>query len=159
MPVYEPARGNPIQIQEGTPLSTIEVIKCIYRDLSNSELLKKCLHGKTQNVIEASNRTIWEWFPKTHIVSKSIVEAAVKNTVACFINGNITRSKVLSNLGIVPWSWCVTTLQKLDKARIHQAEFRVRSSIQQGRRLERRAAESKYYEGKQKEADYGAGKY
>ena len=63
---------------------------------------------------------------------------------------------MLSKLGIVPGSWCVTTLQKLDKARIQQADFRAKSSVQQERRLKRRAAKSKHDEEKQNEADYGA---
>ena len=39
----------------GLPLSVIKHLKPIYSELSNDDLLKKCLHGKTQNQNESLN--------------------------------------------------------------------------------------------------------
>ena len=49
---YKPVSGLPIDI--------IAKLKPTYNDLSNKELLSKCLHGKTQNQNESFNGTIWE---------------------------------------------------------------------------------------------------
>ena len=45
-------RQEPNYQHHGLPLAVMEAIKPIYRDLSQPDLLKKCLHGKTQNVNE-----------------------------------------------------------------------------------------------------------
>ena len=37
----------------GMPIAVYGIIKPIFLDLSNDTLLKKCLHGKTQNANEA----------------------------------------------------------------------------------------------------------
>lgn len=44
----------------GLPLNIIGLMKPIYERLSDDELLKKCLHGKTHKQNEASNRIIWQ---------------------------------------------------------------------------------------------------
>jgi hypothetical protein len=62
-------------------------------------------------------------------------------------------------MGIVPGVCCVTTLQKVDEARILQAYFRTKSGAQQERRKKRMAARGQDDEEKQKEADYGAGEH
>ena len=48
----------------GMPIAVYDIIKPIFLDLSNDTLLKKCLHGKTQNANEALNNLIWTKCPK-----------------------------------------------------------------------------------------------
>ena len=43
----------------GLPIAVRNVIFHIFQDLSSEELLKKCLHGKTQNNNETLNNIIW----------------------------------------------------------------------------------------------------
>lgn len=37
----------------------MEAIKPVFRDLSSEDLLKKCLHGRSQNMNESLNHLIW----------------------------------------------------------------------------------------------------
>ncbi|GFX39413.1 uncharacterized protein TNCV_2667751 [Trichonephila clavipes] len=48
----------------GLPKSIINKIKPTYLQLCEQNLLKKCLHGKTQNAIEAFNGCLWNVVPK-----------------------------------------------------------------------------------------------
>ena len=50
--------------KQGLPAAVKEIIRPIFMDLSNDELLKKCLHGKTQNNNESINNVIWKRCPK-----------------------------------------------------------------------------------------------
>lgn len=59
--------------QNHFPSAVTDVIKPVYKDLANPELLEKCLHGKTQNVNESLNAMIWERCPKTGFASKKTV--------------------------------------------------------------------------------------
>ncbi|GFX61531.1 uncharacterized protein TNCV_2745061 [Trichonephila clavipes] len=49
------------------PVAVVEAIRPIFRDLSDPELLKKCLHLNTQNPNESKNNVIWPCVPKSHI--------------------------------------------------------------------------------------------
>ncbi|KAG8332497.1 hypothetical protein J6590_108235 [Homalodisca vitripennis] len=40
-----------------------EIIKPTYKDLANPDLLRKCSHGKTQNVNESFNSVLWTRIP------------------------------------------------------------------------------------------------
>ncbi|GFU80951.1 uncharacterized protein TNCV_1276971 [Trichonephila clavipes] len=43
-------------------------VKKVFRDLTEKDLFKKCLHGRTQNPNESFNKCIWERIPKTVFV-------------------------------------------------------------------------------------------
>ena len=49
----------------------------IFRDLSNENLLEKCLHSHTRNDNEAINSVIWRKCPKDVFVSKKVLEITV----------------------------------------------------------------------------------
>lgn len=97
-------------------------IKPIFKDLASPELLKKCLHGGTQNPSESLNNMIWSRVPKKTFVMRNTLEFGVYEALACFNLGNIARCKVLAKLGIVPGVNCVSVLKTLDEARIAKAE-------------------------------------
>ena len=48
----------------GLPLSVVMKVKPVFEELSTDKLLRKCLHGLTQNQNESFNATIWERLPK-----------------------------------------------------------------------------------------------
>ena len=50
--------------EPGLPEDIIKHVKPILADLSSDALLKKCLHGLTQNQNESFNGTIWNRIPK-----------------------------------------------------------------------------------------------
>ncbi|XP_047135810.1 uncharacterized protein LOC124812840 [Hydra vulgaris] len=69
--------------------------------LSDDNLLKKCLHGKTQNNNETLNGMIWKRCPKDIYVCKTTVELDVASAVINFNDGSTGILKVLEGLGVV----------------------------------------------------------
>ena len=68
----------------GLPLTIIAVLKPVFARLSPDQLLKKCLHGKTQNQNESFNRMIWDRVPKSRYVGKDTFDLGVHDAVANF---------------------------------------------------------------------------
>ncbi|GFV22780.1 CCHC-type domain-containing protein [Trichonephila clavipes] len=52
----------------GLPKNIINKIKPTYLQLCDQNLLRKCLHGKTQNANEAFNGCLWNVVPKEHFL-------------------------------------------------------------------------------------------
>lgn len=80
------------------PLVVMEKIKPIFKNLSESELLKKCLHGKSQNPNESVNQIIWSCLPKTVFVGINTLHLGVYDAANTFNKGNIVRSQVFKKL-------------------------------------------------------------
>ncbi|GFU75533.1 uncharacterized protein TNCV_2862491 [Trichonephila clavipes] len=72
----------------------------VFRDLTEKDLLKKCLHGRTQNPNESFNKCIWERIPKTVFVGIETLKFGVMDAVICFNDGYVSRIKVFEALGI-----------------------------------------------------------
>ena len=62
----------------------MDELKPIFRDLANTELLKKCLHGKSQTPNASVNNIIWSRIPKTVFVSLQTLNSDVYDAVSCF---------------------------------------------------------------------------
>ena len=71
----------------GIPIAVYDIIKPIFLDLSNDTLLKKCLHGETQNANEALNNLIWTKCPKNVYVEREVLEMGVSSAMINFNNG------------------------------------------------------------------------
>ncbi|KAG8266637.1 hypothetical protein J6590_108192 [Homalodisca vitripennis] len=121
------------------PLAIMEAIKPIFKDLSNPDLLRKCLHGKTQNVNEAFNNVLWTRLPKNVFVGRHTLELGTYDAIATFNDGNLSRIKVLEQLGIKDiGSNTICLLQQLDTERINRAEIAVRNATKEARLKKRR---------------------
>ena len=59
------------------PEPVMLAIKSIYRDLSDENLLKRCLHGKTQNPNESLNHCIWKRLPKTEFTGLTTLQLSL----------------------------------------------------------------------------------
>ncbi|GFU79950.1 uncharacterized protein TNCV_578301 [Trichonephila clavipes] len=55
------------------PVDVVEAMRPVFRDLANPELLKKCLHGGTQNPNESVNNVIWSRVPKKTFVQLEVL--------------------------------------------------------------------------------------
>ena len=86
--------------KHGLPTSVVKFIKPVFEDLSDEKLLRKCLHGKTQNVNECLNKLIWDRCSKEYYVEKDTVEEAVYSAVAYFNDGASAVVKLCECLGI-----------------------------------------------------------
>ena len=69
------------------PKAAKKIIKPIFMNLGDNELLEKCLHGKTQNNNESLNGMIWKKCPKDVYVGKCVLEMGVSSAVICFNEG------------------------------------------------------------------------
>ncbi|GFT10835.1 uncharacterized protein TNCV_1944651 [Trichonephila clavipes] len=54
--------GETYHHKNSLPVDVVEAMRPVFRDLANPELLKKCLHGGTQN--QSVNNAIWSRVPK-----------------------------------------------------------------------------------------------
>ncbi|KAJ4425814.1 hypothetical protein ANN_27440 [Periplaneta americana] len=114
--------GNKYSHQHSLPPAVMDEIKPIFRDLSNQELLKKCLHGNTQNPNESFNHCIWERIPKTVFVGLKTLKQGVLDAVICFNDGCVSRLNVLESLGIEVGPNTKTALYAIDKKRFEDGE-------------------------------------
>ncbi|GFV63304.1 uncharacterized protein TNCV_1374011 [Trichonephila clavipes] len=104
------------------PESILLKVKKVFRDLTEKDLLKKCLHGRTQNPNESFNKCIWERIPKTVFVGIETLKFGVMDAVICFNDGYVSRIKVFEALGIKPGYNTECGLLIIDNKRIFEAE-------------------------------------
>lgn len=107
------------------PEAIMEVIKPIYEDLSAPALLRRCLHGKTQNPNESVNNVIWTRLPKTTFVGFQTLKLGTTDAVLSFNEGSYAKLNVMDRLGIKPGRFMVEGLTDLDKNRIKKADKEV----------------------------------
>lgn len=136
------------------PRAIMDEIKPIFRDLAHPDLLKKCLHGRTQNPNECVNSRI----PKTVFVGINTLHFGVFDAVATFNQGNDTKCQVLQSLGLDVGENTVAAMWQIDKKRIQNAETKMSHFFrraQQHRGTKRKVA----MENEEDEDDpsYGAG--
>lgn len=126
------------------PLPVMEAIKPVFKDMSHNNLLKKCLHWKTQNVNEAFNNVLWTRLPKNVFVGKHTLELGTAEAVCTWNDGNISRTKIIQHLGISDVglnTLCI--LKQFDSERIARAELAERNSTKEARRKMRGRSDEK----------------
>ncbi|GFU19818.1 uncharacterized protein TNCV_4283521 [Trichonephila clavipes] len=123
------------------------------------DLLKKCLHGRTQNPNESFNKCIWERIPKTVFVGIETLKFGVMDAVICFNDGYVSRIKVFEALGIKPGYNTERALLIIDNKRIFEAE-RIVNKVSLEARNKRRSLKRKMdKQNLDEENEYQAGKY
>ncbi|GFU77054.1 uncharacterized protein TNCV_2241741 [Trichonephila clavipes] len=137
----------------------IESEKKVFRDLTEKDLLKKCLHGRTQNPNESFNKCIWERIPKTVFVGIETLKFGVMDAVICFNDGYVSRIKVFEALGIKPGYNTERALLIIDNKRIFEAE-RIVNKVSLEARNKRRSLKRKMdKQNLDEENESQAGKY
>lgn len=129
------------------PEHTMLELKDIFRDLSNKDLLRKCLHGKTQNPNESVNNIIWSRLPKINFVALNTLELGVFDAVAYFNEGNIAKCFVLRKLGIAPGTNCCKILKDLDMVRIAKSDREaqeIQKKIRHSKEIAKRKLEDEF---------------
>jgi len=76
--------------KHGLSAAVVELIEPIYIDLSSTNLLSKCLHGKTQNNNECLNKLIWDRCVKEVSVGRETIEEAVYCAMGQFNDGDVS---------------------------------------------------------------------
>ena len=143
------------------PLAIMEELKPIFKDLSNDDLLLKCLHGQTQNENECLNAFVWRKCPKDVYVSRRIVELGSCSAVIEFNDGKSGKLQVLRTLGMVTGIFTCNGCRRMDHRRI-SSSVRKSTDKSKKRRKQLRAIR-KGYADKEREQEgceaYASGKY
>ncbi|XP_047101460.1 uncharacterized protein LOC124720179 [Schistocerca piceifrons] len=123
------------------PVAVLSAIKPTFRCLAEPDLLRKCVHGKTQNPNESYNSLIWKRCPKTTFVSTIIVEIAAYDACLVFNNGNLGRIKTLQRLRFHPGAFTYSILKDIDDKRVAAADItanKIEQQVNQRRQAKKR---------------------
>lgn len=135
----------------------MDVIKPVFKDLADINLLKRCLHGRTQNPNESLNNVIWQRLPKTGFVGFETLKLGVTDAVLCFNEGSFVKCHVLKCMGITPGKFMIQGLKLIDKIRILEANKSVLERSKESRVKKRQLKRKK--DENNKEEVYRAGAF
>lgn len=109
-------------------------MKPIYEDLSNDELLSRCLGGYTQNSNESYNAIVWSIAPKTIQSGKTIVDI-VANIAACNYNDGLTSiMQIMKVLNLIIGQNCYNFCIEADARRVEIAERSMTDAAKEARK-------------------------
>ncbi|GFX91032.1 uncharacterized protein TNCV_5106621 [Trichonephila clavipes] len=118
---FQRAKASNIVYQDkslGLPLNIVNTIKPVYMNLCDRNLLKKCLHGKTQNPNESFNAILWQVLPKEVFVEHQTLRLGAYIAVVQFNNGFQGLISILNEMGIVSGYYTIRGQKIFDNERI-----------------------------------------
>ena len=92
----------------GLPAAIREFIRPLFVELSDENLLSKCLHGKTRNSNESINGVIWKRCPKDVFVGRKVLEMGVASAVISFNDRTKQLIDVMKELKVEPGHYSET---------------------------------------------------
>ena len=119
----------------GLPTAIVLKLKPMYEELSCDKLLKKCLHGLTQNSNESYNMTVWERIPKNHYVSLSHLRFGAYDAAANFNIGRKASVLVMEKMGLRPGRYLLKGCQRLNRKRLYLSEYKNTASSKKRRKV------------------------
>ncbi|CAN7981215.1 unnamed protein product, partial [Ixodes pacificus] len=131
--------GEPYIHKNYLPAAVLEVLKPIYQQLAKPELLKKCLHGKTQNANESFNNVVWERAPKNVFLGLETLKIATMDAVLTFNDGSIARADIFRLFGVSPGFFTVQWLRDADRRRLYFASRATQLVTKEARKARRQA--------------------
>ena len=120
---------------DGTPLSeeVSAVVKDVYALLGHTDLLGRCLMGKTQNSNESLHSVVWRKYPKTGFVGLSRIVFATSAAVCEFNSGvKATLQLAYNAMGIITSPRMAASAAKVDRRRLQQASRQVKGKQERG---------------------------
>ncbi|XP_058789761.1 uncharacterized protein LOC131663386 [Phymastichus coffea] len=93
-------------------------IRPVYEELSNDDLLTKCLGGHTQNANESFNSTVWRMTPKYLHSGIKIVKIATYIAGGMFNEGYSTILQTMQILDLKIGQQCMNCSRQADQERI-----------------------------------------
>ena len=130
-PPHRDSMGTALSYEVGQKLVPL------YKRMTSSELLKRILHGKTQNANEAFNSVLWSLLPKTRFFGKQRVDAAVAEAVAQFNKGSFHLAEVMNMLSMEVNDFSLKIVRRQDSKRIKRAEAAAETVFSLRRRRQR----------------------
>jgi len=92
----------------------------IFKDLSNDDLLKRCLDGHTQNSNESFNSTVWRLAPKHLNADLKMVEIASFMAACIFNEGYSAILNMMNYLNIIIGPQTRNFAEMYDNARLER---------------------------------------
>lgn len=96
--------------------------KPVFQDLAKDELLKRCLHGQTQNVNESFNNLVWSKIPKRVFVRIITLKMGIYDAILTFNDGCVSKLSVYEQLGMKLSKGSIQVLKSVDLVRVKEAE-------------------------------------
>ncbi|GFW83065.1 uncharacterized protein TNCV_4604921 [Trichonephila clavipes] len=93
----------------------------------NPGVLKKCLHGGTQNPNESVNNVIWLRVLKKIVMQIELLSLGTDDAMSSFDMGNPSKPEILRKLNIEPDDYTTQANECFDKQKLLQAKY---SSLQ-----------------------------
>lgn len=100
------------------PAFVMDELKPVFRDLGNTSLLKKCLHGGSQNTNESFHGVIWSKCPKGTFVGASRLKGGIMEAVIQYNDGEVGKIPVGHMLYESDSYYTLKAAQRLDEQRI-----------------------------------------
>ena len=102
------------------PKAVSDIVKIVFshEDLGSDTLLKKCLHGQTQNVNESFNGLVWKRVPKDVFVCKRTLQLGVASATIAYNDGAKGLLNVFNNCRIEPGYFTTLGCIQYDKRRV-----------------------------------------
>lgn len=142
------------------PVDIMTTIKKIYQDLANPELLKKCLHQKTQNPNESFNNSVWSKIPKNVFVRLNTLKLGVLDALLSFNDGFASKLAIYNKLDLPISEQSVKALRNLDILRIKKSEKAAELMTKEARTArKKRKLAIEAQENQSSEPEYGAGMF
>jgi hypothetical protein len=94
----------------------------IYEDLTNKNLLQRCLDGHTQNANESFNSTVWRFAPKHLHFGLKIIKIAAYTAAGIFNEGYSSILQNMACLNITIGKQCKSYADRTDESLIKRQE-------------------------------------
>ena len=140
------------------PMVFLTELAPIFKRLSSSELLARCLLGLTQNQNECLNGTLWSRVPKHKFCGRRRVNIAACEAICVFNTGAATKGMMMERLGIPAGQNMIKALRNEDKVRVKNAA-RKTSIKYRNRRKQLKFMKKKNKASKEQELAYKAGSF
>ncbi|XP_058810387.1 uncharacterized protein LOC131675426 [Phymastichus coffea] len=133
-------------------------IRPVYENLSNDDLLTRCLGGHTQNANESFNSTVWRMTPKHLHSGIKIVEIATYIAGGMFNEGYSAVLQTMQILDLKIGQQCMNFSRQADQERIARENRRNLLASKEARtaRILENLGENQFYE-ESEEQMYGPG--
>ncbi len=141
----------------GLPRAVMDAIRPTFKALVETNLLKKCLEGYTQNSNESLNSVIWKICPKIKNHGLFVVKAATALAICLYNDGAKGYMKVLDSLGLSVGNNTKRFCEMKDRDRIYFAKRKTTQASLECRRQKRR--ERKAANEKNDDKSYSKGCY
>ena len=153
--------ANTYKSKVNLPVCIQNEIKPIFQDLANADMLRKCLHGMTQNSNESFNQLVWNRCPKNIFTSRPTVEMAVNSSVIVYNDGFLALTSVFEHISLQPGIYFIKGAQKKNAERIRNMDKKSTDETKQRRKTLRSVRKGFIDSEKEKEGGeaYSAGKY